>query len=643
MSPADLIDAHLEDDLDDAGRAQLEAWLLADPEHRRHFLRAVLDHQALQRLHAVHAPAGRQVRRPRGRKPARRAPWLALAALLLLALGAGRWLWPDAAMALPGPTVAEARDGTVARDDGPLALEAGAALHSGDEVTVGDDGDLALRFPDGTRIRLAAGSSARVEGGRTGLHLLRGSLSAEVQPQRPGFPALFATPGATVTVIGTALDIATADGETRVAVTHGLVAVRRDADGAGVEVGAGQECLVAIDVPLTARPAGSPTGRTFSVGAGHPFADLAAVPDPAAGDMVEIHPGTYRGARRWPAAGTRLRPVVIRGIGSPCIDGEGLVLSGQGPVPRALLQIDGGHYAIEGLDFANGRNGELAAGIRSVGARSLAIRDCRISACDQGIDAIADELLVEGCELRGNGLPGSRTVTNALRLSGGGATIRGCIVDDTRNGVSLRASVSRLRLEANRIGGGEEGEIVLLGPPGGDPAHTAELFGNLLVGRSGRTGNRARFISVEGGSARIELLGNTCVATDPRVVFLAATSGTHRVHADRCIFAGSDAVAGPGIVLDGSHDWFAPTAAVPQGITQRIPSHGADPGFNAPEAGDFRLRSPLPMPADADQRSAEQGDARLRREPPATLGGGGAPRMPGSRVGAFAPVPAAKP
>lgn len=645
MTPTEMIDAQLEDELDEAGCQELEAWLLADPAHRRRYLRAVLDHRALLRLHAVRMPRTAPARRPRKRGPPRTARWLALAALLLLMFSAGFPLWPGAPAIPAGPAVAEVRDGTLTRDGAFRAAEAGEPLRAGDLLAVGDGGDLVLRFSDGTRVQLAAGSTAQVEDGRTGLRLLDGSLSAEVQPQRPGLPARFSAPGTTVTVIGTALEVAAAGGETRVAVGHGRVAVRRDADGAAVEVGAGEECLVAATGPLAARPRGSPTGRVLAVGAGRPFADLATVPDPVAGDVVEIHPGAYRGARRWPAAGTRLRPVVIRGVGGtrPRIDGEGLVLSGQGTVPRALLQLDGGHYVIEGLDLVNGRNGELAAGIRSVGARSLTIRDCRISACDQGIDAIADDLLVEDCELRGNGLHGSRTVTNALRLSGGGATIRGCIVDDTRNGVSLRASVSRLLLEANRIGGGEEGEIILLGPPGGRTAHMAELLGNLIASRAGRTSNRARFISIEGGTARVRLLGNTCVAADPRVVFLAANDGTHQVRADSCIFAGSAAVAGPGILLSGSRDWFAPAATIPPGITQRIPATGADPGFNAPESGDFRLRRRLPESGDPDQPDSDQGDARLRWEPPAATGGGRAPRAPGNRIGAFAPAPATPP
>jgi ferric-dicitrate binding protein FerR (iron transport regulator) len=643
MSPTELIDAHLEDELDDDGHRQLEAWLLADPAHRRRFLRAVLDHRALLRLHAARVPRSGPVRRPRLRKSARRAPWLALAALLLLAVGAGLWLRPGAPATTTGPTVVEVRAGTLTRDGASRPVAPDDALRAGDRLAVGDGGGLAMRFPDGSRVQLTADSGAQVEDGRTGLRLARGALTAEVQPQRPGFPARFTAPGTTVTVIGTALEVATAEGETRVAVGHGRVAVQRDADGAAVEVGAGEECLVAATGPLRARPLGSPSGRVLAVGAGQPYADLAAVPDPAAGDVIEIHPGTYRGARRWPAAGTPLRPVVIRGVGHPLIDGGGRVLSGQGPMPRALLQIDGGCYVIEGLDLANGRNGELAAGIRSIGARSLTVRGCRISACDQGIDAIADELLIDGCELRGNGLPGSRTVTNALRLSGGTATIRGCVIDDTRNGVSLRASVARLRVEASRIGGGEEGEIVLLGPPAGDAAHAAALLGNLLVSRAGRTGNRTRFISIEGGTARVELVGDTCVAADPRVVFLAATGGTHEVRADSCIFAGSDAVAGPGIALSGSRDWFAPTAAIPAGITQRIPATGADPGFSAPETGDFRPRQRLPDSRPPDQPTPDQGDARLRWEPPAAAGGPCAPRAPGSWIGAFAPAPTASP
>src|SRR5258708_3838768 len=97
MSDGDqLISAHLDGELDEDGQRRLDAWLAADREHQRRFLRLVMDHRALAERTAVErfrtrGRKGETARRPAARRPAwpRRG---ALAAGLALAL-AGAWAW----------------------------------------------------------------------------------------------------------------------------------------------------------------------------------------------------------------------------------------------------------------------------------------------------------------------------------------------------------------------------------------------------------------------------------------------------------------------------------------------------------------------------------------------------------------------
>ena len=96
----------------------------------------------------------------------------------------------------------------------------------------------------------------------------------------------------------------------------------------------------------------------YQVGAGMPYARLSSLPALAAGDTVEIAPGIYNEAIKWTADGTSTQPITIRGVGAtrPIIDGTGVNLSGGGPVPRALFQVEGDNYIIESLEFRNAHN-----------------------------------------------------------------------------------------------------------------------------------------------------------------------------------------------------------------------------------------------------------------------------------------------
>jgi ferric-dicitrate binding protein FerR (iron transport regulator) len=580
--PDGLISAHLDGALDDAGHQALEAWLLADRAHQRRFLLAVMDHRAMAGALAARPPLTiRTARRVRRRRGLRAASWSGAALAAALLVGVAVLLWPAAAV--PGPRLLVAGVAGTAQRLGAAA-----------EVAVDPGRGAALLYDDGTRVELEAGSALTVSGTRVTLR--HGRLAADVAHQPAGRPFVIATPNATVTVLGTALDVATDGTESVVAVTRGRVAVERGGDAARVEVGAGERSVVAKGEPLLARSTAALDGRLLRVGAGQAYATLADLPALAPGDVVELQPGTHRGAWRLPAAGTVLRPVTIRGAPGrlPLISAEGLALSGAGPVPRAAVQLEGGHWRIQHLAIEGARNGENAAGIRLVEVGGAALSDCRIARCDQGVDAIADQVTIEDCDIGDCGAPGAASHCRALSLIAGQAVVRGCLLHDQRSGQTVRATCQRLELEANRISGAADGEVTITTGP---RPTVAVLSGNLIVSSATRPENSVRFIQVEGGGDGVlHLVGNTCVASDPRIVFIIP--GRLAVAADGNIFTGSDRIAEAGRVV-GLGNWLPAGAAAPPDF--RGSRSGTTPGFRAAAQGDYGLAPDSPC------RNAVQG------------------------------------
>jgi hypothetical protein len=405
-------------------------------------------------------------------------------------------------------------------------------------------------------------------------------------------------------VLGTSLAVCRSDGETLVEVRHGAVAVMRGAGGMdGVRVASGQRVLATPSLPLTLAAIGSPCGSTYPVGDGQAYADLAALPALKPGDVVEIHAGTHRGARSLRASGTALRPIVIRGVGAepPLIDGDGVDVGGVGETPRALFQIQGDHYLIEHLAFANARNGENGAAIRCLGARHVVIRGCRIARCDDGIMAgdDVDDLRIEDCDIGWTGTAQRDGYCHGIYIGGDRAVVRGCSIHDAQYGQAFKSSCRTLELIANRIVGADDGEISFIDGPGTEAATSSlTLSGNLVASKADRRGNTRRFIEVgtENGGIRggtLTLRGNTFVAADPRVIFVDTVHSAMRVVADETIFVGSDHIATLGAGgISGRRDWLPTTAEVPAGLVDLL--RGDQPGFVDAAHGDFHLAPTSP-------------------------------------------------
>ena len=626
-----LISAHLDNELDDAGHQALDAWLAANRANQRRFLTAVMDHRALaQQLQAEQHPTVRRLRI----RPKRPRQWtsrlLAAAAVLMLAIGGVLWVKADP----PGPRLIVVESGVES---------AGPRVARGDRIGVKPDRLGGLLYDDGTRLQLQGGSELIVEGSSAGkrVTLVSGQLIATVVHQPAGKPFTIATSSATTTVLGTTLTVVTDGTETEIAVAQGKVAVERISDKAAVEVAAGERSTVAADVPLRARADSAPAGQLHRVGQGQPFATIADLPKLAPGDVVELQPGIHRGAWRLPAGGTALRPITIRGAAGemPQIDSESLVLTGVGAVPRASLQLHAGYWRIEHLAFTNARNGLNAAAIRLAEARNAVIHDCRITRCDQGVDAVVDEVTVSDCDVGFCGTPSNDGYGHDLNLIAERALVRGCHLHDQLHGQALRATCTKLDVEANRIINADDGEISIAT---GDRPIDVTLAGNLVVSKRERKGNSMRFILTEGeGSGTLNLIHNTFVADSQWVTFVAP--GKLAVNAYANIFSGSDRIALPGIVVGGSN-WLPASATAPPGFAGS--DTGSDPGFVAPATGDYRLRPDSPcvgrsLPSMLERWPDPVRDQKLAKwrptlEPSPTTQAGTRPRTHPWDIGAFA-------
>ncbi len=125
-------------------------------------------------------------------------------------------------------------------------------LQPGDRIQAGSAGSAVVTLSDGTRIRIGANTEAIYAATlQSRIQLLRGYLNASVAPQQMQHPLVFATPRASVQVLGTELELVAEGERTEVAVTEGKVRVTRNEDGIACDVAAGEALSVDVVGPLS--------------------------------------------------------------------------------------------------------------------------------------------------------------------------------------------------------------------------------------------------------------------------------------------------------------------------------------------------------------------------------------------------------
>jgi hypothetical protein len=136
------------------------------------------------------------------------------------------------------------------------SAQPGQGLLPGDALEAGAESGAVLLYPDGTTIEVGPQTELReaTVGKEKRVYLSRGVVRAEVARQPAGQAAVFETPHAAATVLGTTLRLVVEQDWTQLEVTRGRVRLSRGSDGASADVSAGQAALAAPGVPLVSRP-----------------------------------------------------------------------------------------------------------------------------------------------------------------------------------------------------------------------------------------------------------------------------------------------------------------------------------------------------------------------------------------------------
>jgi hypothetical protein len=265
-----LLSEYLDGDADRQSAARLYAMLKADPVLRKRFCEEIRLHTLLREIALQKAPGNvrtftmwQQLRKPLA---------VLISAAAALAIAAGVWWFANEGTKRAAAEVARVVDvqGMVARvpDSGfriqregnheKRGMLIGDVVRAGDRIETGTNGWVKLAFVgEQTFVEEFASSELvcvpSVDDGKK-LDLQRGKLTASVAKQKPGKPFVVTTPHACVTVIGTIFEVQVGEKETRVDVKQGIVRLTQLADGAAIEVPAGDGAVAGMNVSLAPKP-----------------------------------------------------------------------------------------------------------------------------------------------------------------------------------------------------------------------------------------------------------------------------------------------------------------------------------------------------------------------------------------------------
>ena len=337
---------------------------------------------------------------------------------------------------------------------------------------------------------------------------------------------------------------------------------------------------------------------TYQVGPTRPYHTVGSLPSLSPGDIVEIDPATYNQVKRWTRPGTAAQPIIVRGVGAAraVFDATGQNVDGALPHPRAVFQVEADYVTLENLEFQNARNGNNGAGIRVTSGNNVAVRNCRITACDMGIMSDnSSNLVIEASEISANGTSLYDGYSHNFYLGGNSATIRFCYIHDSLYGQNFKTRAHYTELLYNYIADSQDGEVGLV-----DATETAAvnshavMIGNIIISKPRLSGyNSGRFIQFgqdSGGqhNGTLYAFNNSFVAGDGRIQFLSANAAGATVLAHNNVFYGSDKIVGTlGGGISGSNNWVQSTATMPATFYATVA--GSDPGFVNRAARDLHL------------------------------------------------------
>lgn len=188
---------------------------------------------------------------------------LTLAASIAV-LATSTWLWLGS-RDFPVLTLVDSSGTVVWNHGGEMRVNVidGEKLAAGTLETLGETASAQLQFADGTIISLTGESELSFsEEDQKLLVLRKGSLTAQVKPQRPGHPMIVRTPSAEAEIVGTTFNLSARPDDTLLKVDEGLVRLKRLADGTSIDVPAQSSAVASLNSSLKLDPAVTPEPLT---------------------------------------------------------------------------------------------------------------------------------------------------------------------------------------------------------------------------------------------------------------------------------------------------------------------------------------------------------------------------------------------
>lgn len=198
---------------------------------------------------------------------------------------------------------------------------------------------------------------------------------------------------------------------------------------------------------------------TLQVGPGREFSRIeSALLKAEPGSVIEVYPSETAYERT--ALMVRTPKLKIVGMGTKPIrlDGKGFDYSGEGPVPRAIIQFnpDSTGSTIQNFELTGAHNqSHNGAGVRIQSANKITIKDCFIHGNDMGImsngekgnENAAKDQLVDHCRIYANGDLADPGYNHNLYLGGTSVTLRNCEVFGSLTGHNVKSRAHYTLLE----------------------------------------------------------------------------------------------------------------------------------------------------------------------------------------------------
>ena len=250
--------AHLvEETITPSELSELEQLLDNDPEAQRQYLYYLETHVGLKESDCEECRPTQSTDATTEFRRRSLVGWIAAAAAIIALITIVSW--PDKQERVA--TVVELNGAVRWTGDGGQVvhdLAIGDSLSGGTLESLAADSWIQIAFEDDSSVTISGSSSLTISkrDGRKLLHLRRGHISANVEPQPENKPLKIITPSAEAVVLGTQFNIIADELITSLTVNKGLVRVTRLADGSVQEVPADHQVVASLeqDTEFKAQP-----------------------------------------------------------------------------------------------------------------------------------------------------------------------------------------------------------------------------------------------------------------------------------------------------------------------------------------------------------------------------------------------------